>query len=87
MKAKMTDQVRLPSGEIVVLGDAISSGRATLSKSERLYAKNDLGYRTAYFADFPEFEGTWCVEISKAAYDYRTTGICELQSLADWNDR
>lgn len=79
MKAKMTDQVRLPSGEIIVLGDAISSGRATLSKSERLWAKNDLGYRTAYFADFPEFGGNWCVEINKAAYEYRTTGTTELK--------
>ena len=73
MKARMKDLVRTPSGEVVTLeGNWQTDGEVTFSVSGSLVysQKNDLGYRTAYFADHVSGEGCW--EISESNYKKAT---------------
>ena len=71
MKAKLSDLVRLPSGEVFKLSDLIDRGEIEFSKSENFY-KRGGGIRVAYFAD--HVPSGYCVEINRMAYEYRTAG-------------
>ena len=71
MKARLSDLVRLPSGEVVKLSDLIDRGEIEFSKSEN-FSKRGGGTRVAYFAD--HVPSGYCVEINRAAYEYRVNG-------------
>ena len=74
MKAKLSDLVRTSTGEVAKLSDLIERGEVTFSRSDKLY-KRGGGTRVAYFADHKD-GGCW--EVSRMAYEYRTTGQTHL---------
>lgn len=64
MKARMTDRVRLPDGEVATLAELYAQGRLTFSRSEAMQFSGRGKPRAACFAGV---EG-YVVEISAADY-------------------
>ena len=67
---KLSEPIRLMSGEITTAGKLLESGRAYLDKSERWHApRAKKGYVTAYFVALHETDEY--VRIGKMAYESR----------------
>lgn len=65
MKARMSDRVRLPDGEVTTLADLHAQGRLVLSHSNAVTFSGRGKARRAYFAGVGDF----VVEISQADYE------------------
>lgn len=65
MKARMTDRVRLPDGEVATLSALHAQGRLTFSRSDAVTFSGRGKARAAYFAGVDGF----VVEIGKRDYE------------------